>query len=61
MSDQIKTADQYRRTVDALTETTANINREMAYPPHLRDSAFVAQMSNHAEKLMNMIMEWKQR
>lgn len=55
----IQTAEQFRRTVQALAETDALIAKERSYLPRLQKANYLAGLERHAEKLSTMIRKYR--
>lgn len=55
----IQTENQLHRTLQALAETGALIQKEMRYSPDLQKKDYLASLENHAAKLNRMIDDYK--
>lgn len=55
----IQTETQMHRTLQALAETGALIQKEMKYSPDLQKKGYLASLEKHAAKLNRMLDEYK--
>jgi hypothetical protein len=58
---KITSKAQASRTVQALAETTGLIAKERRYLPELQHAGYLAMLEQHAAKLLQMIIKYKQR
>jgi hypothetical protein len=56
----ITNQNQLRRTLEAITETSRLIERELAYQPKFRKAGYLAFLEGHAAKLAQMISEYRE-